>query len=249
MKLADLLNLVENIAKKRNLSTPFLVGGVPRDKVLNKLENITDLDITTGNDDVHELAKELGRILPNSFFKIMDDGHASLTTEEGFKLDFSSNFLITNVDKLLQGSGLKSPNQMQCELYSRDFTCNTLLMTMDLKKILDPTGLALKDIKQKILRTCLPAGITLGMQHKRVVRVLYMAAKLKFKVDPEIIDWVKENPKSIADCEKEYLSKKLQKSMDLDSKITVELIDQMELWKYLPAMSSLIPFMNTPERM
>ncbi|MES1987437.1 MAG: helix-turn-helix transcriptional regulator, partial [Pseudomonadota bacterium] len=47
-------------------------------------------------------------------------------------------------------------------------------------------------IKSKTLRTCLPAAITLGYDNKRVVRILYMAAKLDFSVDQEIIDWVKQ---------------------------------------------------------
>ena len=37
---------------------------------------------------------------------------------------------------------------MQRELFSRDFTCNTLIVPMNLRSLSDPTGLGIDDIKQ-----------------------------------------------------------------------------------------------------
>ena len=54
---------------------------------------------------------------------------------------------------MLQESGIKEISAMHEELYSRDFTCNTVLMSLDLKRILDPTGLAINDIQSKIIKT------------------------------------------------------------------------------------------------
>ena len=249
MPIRETLSLIASVAQRKGLSTPFIVGGVPRDKFMGRLENIEDIDLTTGNNDIHALAKEVAAVLPGSSYRVMDDGHASISAPE-CKLDFSSNFLIPNVDVLLRGAGVAEPKQIQCELYSRDFTCNTLLLTLDLKKIMDPTGLAIQDINRRVLRTCLPAAITLGLQHKRVVRVLYMAAKLDFEVDPEIIKWVKENPTSLTDGAKpKSIAQKLQAAMDANPQRTVKLIGEMGLWQHVPPLPSLIPYMNSPERM
>lgn len=239
MNLPEILKILSDIAVNMD-SNLFLCGGAPRDKVMNVPGNIEDIDLTSGDDKIHYIAKEASIKLKdlNGSYKVLDDGHAQITIG-GFKLDFSSNFNIPNIKNILNKAGLKGATDMQCELYSRDFTCNTLLMTLDLKQILDPTGLALKDIKSKTLRTCLPAAITLGYDNKRVVRIIYMAAKLNFTVDQEIIDWVKQNPKTISNCSQGYLIKKLAKSIEYNKEKTVELLDKMGLWKFIPPMKEL----------
>lgn len=249
MNLPEILKILGDIATDMNENC-YIVGGSPRDKVMNKPNNIEDIDLTSGDDKIHYIAKEASIKLKdlNGSYKVLEDGHAQIIIG-GFKLDFSSNFNIPNVKSILAKAGLKGATDMQAELYSRDFTCNTLLMTLDLKQILDPTGLALKDIKSKILRTCLPAAITLGYDNKRVVRILYMAAKLNFMVDDEIIEWVKAHPESISNCSPNYLVKKLAKSIEYNKDITVDLLDKMNLWKSIPPMKELQSLMaKNPER-
>ena len=250
MNLTEILKILSNIATDMGENL-FVCGGAPRDKVMGIPNNIDDIDLTSGDDKIHYIAKEASIKLKdqNGSYKVLDDGHAQITIGE-FKLDFSSNFNIPNVKNILAKAGLKGATDMQAELYSRDFTCNTLLMTLDLKQILDPTGLALKDIKSKTLRTCLPAAITLGYDNKRVVRILYMAAKLNFNVDEEIIEWVKGHPNSIANCSPNYLIKKLAKSIEYNKDKTVELLDKMKLWSSIPPMKELQSLMTkNPERM
>jgi len=126
------------------------------------------------------------------------------------------------------------------ELYSRDFTINSLLMTMDLKHILDPTGKGLKDIEDRIIRTNLSPAITLGGQHKRIVRVIYLAAKLDFDVDEKIITWVRKNPELIADdVQIRYLAKNLNKALKYNKKKVISLIGEMGVWKYIPALPGI----------
>lgn len=249
MILSEILKIIDVISANIG-ATCRIVGGAPRDKMLNRSDNIEDIDLTTGDDKIHFVAKEASIKLksPNMNYKVLDDGHAQITIG-GFKLDFSSNFNIPNVRPMLVKSGLKNPTNMQAELYSRDFTCNALLMTLDLKKIEDPLGLSLQDIKAKKLRTCLPAAITLGYDNKRVVRILYMAAKLDFTVDTEIIDWVKAHPDSIKNCTQQYLIKKLAKSIKYNKEKTVSLLDQMNLWKSIPPIKELEKYIiGSPER-
>lgn len=247
MTLKELLSLIAELSKRKGISTPFICGGTPRDKLLNRLDKLVDLDITTGDNSIHLLGQELSKAIPNSNYKVMPDGHSQITIDK-FKVDLSSNFRVPGIKMMLYKAGIKNPTEMQCEIYSRDFTCNALLLSLDLKNILDPTGLGTKDIQKKIIRTCLPAQLTLGSQHKRIVRVVYLAAKLGFEVDPEIINWVKRNPQFFGDAKPKYLSDKLQKALDSDKEKTVQLLDQMGVWKFIPPMPDLLPYMNTPGR-
>jgi len=231
MKVSDLLSLVDHTAKSAKISQPFIVGGAVRDKVMGRLENVSDLDITTGDESIHKLARAVKeRLGTMGNFMVFPDGHASIVID-GIKLDFSSNFHSIDIDKRLKRAGLDNPSQMLQELYSRDFTVNALLMTLDLKHIKDPTGMGLRDIRRKLVRTCLPASITLRDDPKRIIRSIYMAAKLGFNVDDEIVRFVIKHPDNINKAKEKYVTKTLIEAYKHNKQITVSLLDKMKLWR------------------
>lgn len=234
---------MEDIHKRLNISKPYICGGAPRDKVLNKLTEISDLDITTGDKTVDYIAKELSVLMGKKFafkFSKAPDGHSTIQLGN-LKIDFSSNFNTPNIDEHLKKIGITNPTEMQRELFSRDFTCNTLLMSLDLKNISDPTGLGFKDIDAKIIKTCLAPDITLREQN-RIIRVIYLAAKLDFNVDPDIITWVKNNPGYVKLTSVKTLEEKLTKAMSYNPDKTVHLLEQMALWNYVPIAEKLYPY-------
>lgn len=245
--IKEILEVLEDIAKRKGFSRPYIVGGVPRDKYLGRPEIIDDIDVTTGDASVHDLAREFAQFYPVEHYKVLKDGHAQIRVDR-FKIDFSSNYRAPNIEQILVQAGVDQPNDMIMELMSRDFTCNALLLSPDLKTIKDPTGLGVKDIDRRLLRTCLPARLTLTNDTKRVVRVLYLAAKLHFDVDSEIIKWITENPNSIAEVKPKYLSDKLQQAINYDREKTVSLLDQMGLWQYVPILPDLMPYASSSAR-
>jgi tRNA nucleotidyltransferase/poly(A) polymerase len=241
MKLRDVLNLIAQIAKENDLSEPFIVGGVPRDKVLGRLDDLVDLDVSTGDEGSKFVGKELSMRI-NAPYKLMPDGHSQVLLGN-FKIDFSSNFNIPGIDGILKRAGMKNPTDLQLEQYSRDFTCNSLILTIDLKTIKDPLGTGIKDIKNKLIKTCLPASITLGYDNKRVVRVLYLAAKLGFKIDDDITKWIKAHPESIGNATDEYVVKKLNKAFRANESRTIQLMNEMNLWPHVPSVPSISKYM------
>lgn len=238
MQLHDILSILKEIAEQHKLSEVWICGGIPRDKVMGRLDKIKDLDITTGDEGSFILGKEFAvRLnLPN---QVMSDNHVQAHIGD-FKVDFSSNFKTPGIENLLTKAGLTNPTDLQKEQFSRDFTCNSLLLSLDLKTIKDPTGLGIKDINKKILRTCLPARLTLGYDNKRVARILYLSSKLGFELDQEIVDWVKAHPSSIANADKAYVVKKLQRAFEADPENTVYLLDSLALWNEIPLGKDLI---------
>lgn len=244
MRLSELLHLIAETAQATGLSEPYLVGGVPRDKVLSKLHKFNDLDLTTGDSGIHYLAKEVSLALqPQPFsYQKLSDGHARILLGD-LKLDFSSNFNVPNIEKLLAKLQIHQPNEMEKELYSRDFTCNTLLLSLDLKRIEDHTRRAMHDIQNKVLQTCLPPEITLGSDPKRVVRAIYLAAKLEFVLSNEVRTWIQNNPGALVAPGSGYVTKKLTKAFSYNSKITRDLLQELNLMPYLPPSSELAPFL------
>jgi poly(A) polymerase len=243
MKLSQLLSLISRLADEKGISTPFICGGLPRDKVLGLTSNLTDIDLTTGDQGVHYLAKEIAiKLRLGNKYLTMPDGHATLMVG-GLKLDFSSNFIVPNIDSILAKQNITNPTSMQEELYSRDFTCNSLLMSMDLKNIFDPLNRGLKDIENRVIKTCLDPAVTLGYDNKRVVRVLYLAAKLNFDVAPEVMKWIKDNPSSLSNVKPKYLINKLNKAVEHNTEKVVQLVEAMQLWPYVPPVKALEPYM------
>lgn len=239
--LIDILEVLSQAATSVG-TTAYICGGTPRDKVMGRLANVDDLDITTGDGKIQLLAKEAAAKIGGDF-KELKDGHSQLFVS-GFKVDFSSNYNLPNLVPVLQKSGLQNPTPMQLELYSRDFTCNSLLMTLDLKRVIDPIGLGLTDIKRKRLRTCMPANMTLGYDHKRVARVIYMAAKLGFTLDDEIVDWVRKNPQSLVTPHQNYVTDKLHEAFEYNPQVAANVITQLGLWSHIPPSEKLTPYLS-----
>ncbi len=245
MKIRELLSQIAQLAKSNGISEPFMVGGIPRDKVLGQLDNVQDIDLTTGDDSIHRLARLTAAALrpafPDLSFKVMADGHSQIQAGT-IKIDFSSNYRTPGVVERLERVE-ENASPLMVEMMSRDFTCNTLLMTLDLKDIRDLTGMGMRDIRRKLLVTPLSPRVTLGSDHKRVARIPYLAAKLGFDVEPAIIDWVRRHPESLmAGVKSRYVSQKLSKAMQYDSERTVALLDKMGLWHEVPMTDELIPY-------
>ena len=237
----QILDQISLIAKQMGI-VPFICGGIPRDRVVGNATDFHDIDITTGDETIHQLAQSVHDAIPGEF-KIAGDGHAQLVSDN-LKIDFSSNFINPMAAELLGKVGLNNPTNMQLELYSRDFTCNALLMTMDLKIINDTIGLGIQDIKEKKIRTCLPSAVTLGIDNRRIIRAVYLACKLGFEVDPEIISWVSRNPSVIANVDDKYVTGKLNQAIKYNINKTVELINKMGITKYIPIGANLAPYVK-----
>lgn len=245
MKLKELLQTITNIQNRLGTSPAYVCGGTPRDKVLNKLKDISDLDITTGDKSVNNIAEELSLALKRVYtfqFKKMPDGHSSIFLGN-LKVDFSSNFIAPGIETHLSKLGIKKSTSLQQEMFSRDFTCNALLMSMDLKNILDPTGRGFKDIEERKIKTCLSPEVTFSSINKnRVVRAIYLGAKLDFDLDKDIVEWIRRNPESIRLSSDNFITQKLNKAMDYNPEKTVYLINQLGLWNYIPIGNKLYPF-------
>ncbi len=232
MKLREVLDLITEASNEIGAGKVYLCGGVARDKYMKKLENISDIDVTSGNSSIFDIADSFERLISKEYNIKRDklpDGHSTVYLGN-IKIDFSSNFITSGVEKIV---GRKLSN-MEQELFSRDFTCNALLMSFDLNRIFDPTGLSVSDIKNKKIKTCLAPEITLTSNRNRVVRAIYLACKLDFDIDNSIIEYVKSNPDSITLSSNKSIQEKMSQAYSKDADKAKYYIEKMGLAKYLP---------------
>lgn len=235
---------MEQIAVANKLSTPRLVGGCPRDKFLGKLNDISDLDITTGDTSIEYLVKELSIFLNKEYnFRLKKNptGYTTLTLGN-LKMDFSSNFLVPNIEQILDGMGIKGSSPMMQELMSRDFTINTLLLSMDLKTLSDETKRAIPDLGAKMIRTCLTPELTFTSNKNRVIRSIYLSCKLGMEIDDSIIAWVRKYPDSVRFASAHTLREKLDKALEFDPERAVHYIGKMGIWEKIPISEKLQPY-------
>lgn len=235
---------MQAVQKEMKTSPAFICGGTPRDRYLQQIEKISDVDITTGDKSIQLLSQELSAALAKQYnivTKTFDDGHSALHIGK-FKMDFSSNFNVENVDAILAKMGFKNITEMKKEMFSRDFTCNALLLSLDLRILLDPTDRALKDIKEKKIRTCLSPELTLTSNRNRVIRSVYLASKLGFDIDESIIEFVKRNPGSVKISTPTSLTEKLNQAFSMDGDRAAHNITKMGLWEEIPITNVVQPY-------
>ncbi len=244
MKLRELLSQLKEVQTNIGASDPYICGGTPRDKYMGRLDNIADIDLTTGDKTIDYLSQEFAIILRRQYNvtrKTMEDGHSTIFIGN-LKIDFSSNFVVNDVDKYLSQKGIANPTDMQREMYSRDFTCNSLLMNIDLKQIIDPTKMGFRDIKDKKIRTCLSPEITLTTNRNRVARAIYLASKLDFDIDDSIVEYVKKNPQSVKISTNKSLTEKLSEAFKRDADKASFYITKMGLWNHIPVSKEMYPY-------
>lgn len=225
-------------------SVPYICGGTPRDKYLKRVNDIADLDITTGDKTVDYLSQEFELKLRKQFNvsrKTMSDGHSTIFIGN-LKVDFSSNFNVPGIDSYLSKLNILKPTNMQREMFSRDFTCNSLLLGFDLKQILDPTHMGFKDLDKKVIRTCLPPEVTLTTNRNRVIRAIYLACKLGFNVDDAIIKFVIAKPDTVRISTDKVMNEKINEAFTRDPDRASYLLTKMNLWNYVPITEVVHPY-------
>jgi hypothetical protein len=231
MLLDNALMEILDISKRYMINTPKIVGGIPRDIHLGIDPIITkDVDLTTNGSDIIRLAVLVADSLGTGF-KVFSDGHSSIYMDK-YILDFSSNFISKDAAEFATGEDLY-------EVYSRDFTMNTLHKALDSDEIEDPTGLGKKDIDNKLIRTVMPPEITLSDDPRRVYRAINLAVRYGFEIDEKIISFVLDSlaqfgaPKMIG-IKQSYITTAVGEAMNIDPEKTMSILDKLGLTSTVP---------------
>ena len=225
MKLAELLEKLGEIAAQHDLGEPLICGGVVRDVQLGEIKELHDIDITTGREDVGQLA-DLFAAETGADTRTFPDGHKQVSLD-GIQFDFSTNFTYDNLDELLDKAGvvIEDNDGLARETYSRDFTINALLMPLDFSRVIDPTGMGLDDLKAGVLRCPVDAGASFKASPNRIVRSYLHAAKFGFAFSPELELAIKENLDLLAGVNPRYAGEKFNEVLRINPNFLGRLIE------------------------
>jgi len=241
MKIDELLSQIEQIARASKFGKPFIVGGVPRDRILGKRSgksDIKDIDLTTGSKNSLLLAERISKSMPNSTYRTYDDGHASIDIM-GVHIDFSSNFVAPGVEEALKKEGVKDIDSMKLELYSRDFTMNTLLESMDFTTVYDLTGEGIGDIQAGIIRCPVDPEITIGVDARRILRAIKFAVRFGFKIEEKLKTAMMNNRKKIQDLPVKFVQDKMNEIVKIDDDNGIEMLIKFKLLPLVPLTKTI----------
>jgi poly(A) polymerase len=221
VKLHDILSLIEKTAEDKGLSRPFIVGGTPRDRVRGEAKEINDIDLTTEGGDSVDLAFACSQLIPYTYFQLYDDGHAAIKIA-GLQIDFSNHFIIPDIDAELNRIGVKEKTPLVREMYSRDFTINTLLQDLNFEKVFDITGQGVRDIRAGVIRCPINPDLTIKNDPKRILRAIRFALRFDYTIDSELIKSIKKYKHLLKDASPEYMSDKANELIKLDSEKAIK---------------------------
>jgi len=249
MKVSELLKMIHNIARTNNLSIPYIVGGIPRDIVMGNRNDVQDIDLTTGDNDSLELARLCYQKWPETSFKEFGDGHTSLNFKN-VKLDFSSNKVALDIDEKLTEIGITNPTDLQKEIFSRDFTINTLLLPLnDLShKPIDITGKGLADCKNKILRGPVSGEFSFINDPKRMIRAIRMSVKMDLKFSKELGESIRRFKNLLMEVSDGFVNKEVNKALRENTKKTVAVLVNYGLLPIIP-LSKMLTMELAKQRM
>jgi hypothetical protein len=251
MNLDNIYSNILKICKENYIVEPYIVGGVPRNLYLNLQEErdsfyansedeFRDIDITTNDSETTRLGITCADYMQERF-KFFKDGHLTIYIKDAV-LDFSSNFISVDVvDYITKELNIK--DRKLFEVYSRDFTINTLHKKFFDDKILDFINKGKEDLDNKILRTPVPARITLNDDFRRVFRSINFAARFGLSIDGDIIDYTRENRDKFTGENKwvlkeAFITSIIGESINKNADITMHYLSEMNLLPTVPLVGN-----------
>ena len=207
----------------------FAVGGFVRDLLMGKEPK--DLDVVIGVDQggllfTKWLGQKLGIYKEGSNPIVYPTfGTANLRLEGVIwnGIDFSTE----NIDAVMfRKEQYHDPNSRKpvvqftpdiaVDAQRRDITFNALYLDIASGEILDPTGRGKEDLKSGVIRTAIDPSIIYTDDALRMFRAVRFAAKMNFKLSPEVVDGIKKNLDRLNNTSKERVRDELNKILVSD---------------------------------
>jgi len=203
----DILQKIAAIAWKDKYEI-YAVGGYVRDLLLKK--QVKDIDFVILGSGV-EFAQKVRHNLKPSTIVIFERFGTAMIQYQDYQLEFvgarSESYSPDSRKPTVTTASLEA------DLSRRDFTINTLAMSLNLNnygEIIDPfNGRA--DLKQRIIKTPLEPEITFHDDPLRVLRAIRFATQLHFKIEPTTLAALAKMAERLKIISQERISDELMK--------------------------------------
>lgn len=215
-KLFSIMNDIDSATKLYGFIA-FVVGGFCRDEFYKTPHKEgSDVDIMAEN----YRGLELAGLLASHYHINMGYHHRTGTAQlviGGIQFDFQANIKFFEYLPEIRKMDLPQ-NNFTFNILSRDFTVNTLAMSLRSGKIYDITGKAIPDLKQGLLRTPLEPHLAIEYNPMIIVRAIRFAVKYGYSIDEELSVAMREKVSLLSDVGEEKIAEIIGDIIKLDKK-------------------------------
>ena len=169
----------------------YLVGGYIRDIILGRVPKKVDIDIVVPLNAI-EIGKEISDNIKSKFIVLDKKREVVRIILNDISIDIANQVSST----------------IEEDLSARDFTINSIAFLFDKKCLFDPLN-GLKDLEISLLRT--HSEINLLNDPLRILRCFRFISELNFKIDQNLIAFIKKNKKKLYLVAKERINYELHK--------------------------------------
>jgi len=178
-----IIGTVKDICKEYGVRDLYLVGGYPREMVLNRsATNVDEMDFSAAwaNQSIKVgglVAERLGVKDVNIFKNTMT---LSFVYKD-IKVDFKGDFVPIEVKGVLRERGIPT-TPLNMDVYNRDFTINMLAYNISEDKILDICKESINDLEKEVIRTFFDPDYICKLNPIIILRALTLKIKYGFEI-------------------------------------------------------------------
>ena len=189
----------------------YLVGGYIRDIILGRLTEEVDIDIVVPSNAI-EIGKKISDNIESKFIILDKKREVVRIIFNDISIDIANQ-----VSSTIEG-----------DLRARDFSINSIAFLFDKNCLFDPLN-GLKDLELALLRTY--SEINLLNDPLRILRCFRFVSELNFKIDQNLIPFIKKNKKKIYLVAKERINYEIKKIVNGANALdTVLLIKKLNIF-------------------
>jgi len=229
----NIISKLRYFAKLYSINSLFVVGGYCRSIILG--DKINDIDIASAHPNQALIlcglfASEILHTTPQ-FYRRTGTG---VIEYEGLKVEFqnqSVNAYMHNEDirTWMRQKGIRDTPLMN-NVYGRDFTINSLILSIKNGEFYDLTGRAAKDMDKGIIDTVLPSSIIVKYNPLVVLRAIRFACKYDFYIESDLRKAMKNQRDRIKKAySQERISKEIDKILTNNPKKGLEELQRYDL--------------------
>ena len=169
----------------------YLVGGYIRDIILKRVTEKVDVDIVVPFNAI-EIGKMISENIKSKFIILDKEREVVRIILNHISIDIANQ-----ISSTIEG-----------DLRSRDFSINSIAFLFDKKLLYDPLN-GLKDLQFSLLKTY--SEINLLNDPLRILRCFRFVSELNFKIDLQLVDFIKKNKGKLYLVAKERINYEIQK--------------------------------------
>jgi len=235
LKFKNIVKEIAQIAKSYGIKNSYVVGGYPRSIIMGTVKNdVNDLDFASAwPGEATKLgaiaSSELSKDLPEIYHRTGTIKFSYKDVDLEFQGTLGSVSDIQPISSELEKNGI-AVTPLTLNIYSRDFTINTLIQDLNNFEIYDITGMGVADIEHKIIRTPIDPAVILEVNPIVILRAIRFSLRYNFRIINELDEAIIPHRYLLL---KEYSPERLQleilKMMCEDYEGTIYMLQKYEM--------------------